>query len=208
MSAAQLRAGTGCLCIGEITSGTSDPSGCFPFMELPGIEALPFRCPEGAELWDALRIALQELRSRRAVACILARGTGCAAALALAEQLPVDRLVLMEPIMNLSGRDMPWHPSDARLRQARKLAGFARRNLSLCVSDTLIVESDLHTDASRLGGLSAHCRVCRLKIGGKRGNKLYTIREIDVKQAISCFLRAGELPKPLAENPEMCIIYG
>ena len=28
------------------------------------------------------------------------------------------------------------------------------------------------------------------------------------KQAITRFLKTGELPKSLAENPEMCIIYG
>ena len=48
----------------------------------------------------------------------------------------------------------------------------------------------------------------RLLLDGECAKDLYTIREFAVKEAISCFLHTGEVPKPLAENSEMCIIYG
>ena len=152
---------------------------------------------ESRDLWDRLRAELQAVRSGCDICGIVARGTGCAAALALAEQLPVDRLVLYAPRLTI--------PRDEG-RQTRRMAAYARRNLSLCVADTLII--DHGRTPPRLSGWSAHCRVSRLLLPGGEGDKLYTIREIVSKMAVSCFLHTGELPKTLAQNPEMCIIDG
>ena len=200
----------GCLCIDDITSGTSDPSGPFLFRGLSGVETWPFRCPEGENLWDGLRVALQALRKRWETVGVAAQGTGCAAALALAEQLPVDRLALVDPLLSIRGTGRGGGAMSADARVLRRIAAFARRNLSLCVSDTLIVETGADcVDCRRLAdALSTHCRVERIRFDVKTGEKLYKIREIEVKQAISRFLQAGERQKPLAENPEMCIIYG
>ena len=150
-----------------------------------------------SNLWERLMVELQSARSGSDILGIVARGTGCAAALALAEQLPVDRLVLYAPRVTI--------PVNGD-RQARRMAAYARRNLSLCVADTLIIEHD--RTSPRLSGWNSHCRVTRLALSGKGGDELYTIREIASKSAVSCFLRTGELPKKLAQNPEMCIIDG
>ena len=185
-------------------------------MELPGVETRRFRPSGGAPLWEGLQVAYQSLR-RGCDACgIMARDLGCAGALAIAEQLPVDRLVLIEPSLSVGRRGARRagdgnDPFPAPMwREMRRLAAFARRNLPLCVSDVLIVEGG-NRPVGRwdpIDRLPGHARVVRLRLRGKTGDDLYTIREIAVKQAISDFLRAGELPKPLAENPEMCIIDG
>ena len=186
----------GCLYIDEIASGTRAASGPSLFMALDG-EAR--RLDDiGPNLWERLQFALQAVRGRCDICGVVARGTGCAAALALSEQLPVDRLVLWTPRL--------WLPRGVGSGQARRLAAYARRNLALCVADTLIVDDD--RPAWRLAGWSARCRVCRLTLSGRAGDKLYTIREIASKTAVSCFLHTGELPKTLAQNPEMCIIDG
>jgi hypothetical protein len=79
------------------------------------------------------------------------------------------------------------------------------------VSDLLVVEHDRGNRGEplrRTYGTPVNCRVKRLLILGESDKELYTIREIAVKQAISRFLHPIEASKPLAENPEMCIIYG
>ncbi|MBR1560286.1 MAG: hypothetical protein IJ646_08620, partial [Clostridia bacterium] len=65
------------------------------------LDALGFRTerfvpkPEG--LHQALQRAYQRVRRDGAASCVLAAGMGCDCALALAGQLPVDRLALMDP---------------------------------------------------------------------------------------------------------------
>ena len=183
-------------------------------MELPGVETRRFHPSGGAPLWEGLQVAYQSLR-RGCDACgIMARDLGCAGALAIAEQLPVDRLVLIEPSLSVGRRGARRAGDDPFLapmwREMRRLAAFARRNLPLCVSDVLIVEGG-NRPVGRwdpIDRLPGHARVVRLRLCGKTGDDLYTIREIAVKAAISRFLKPIESSKPLAENPEMCIIYG
>lgn len=145
----------------------------------------------------------------------MAAGTGCAPALALACQLPVEKLVLIDPAapVRLSLRSRGHAGAEARRRDRalRRLAAFARRNLPLCVSDVLIVGHGVENgeDALRRAyGNPVNCRVRRLVVPGESDKDLYTIREFAVKAAISRFLHPIESSKPLAENPEMCIIYG
>lgn len=187
----------GCLYIDELVPGRSDSSGPSVFIEADG-EAREIEAPVRGELWGRLQNALQAVRARCDVCAILARGTGCAAALALAEQLPVDRLVLYEPCLSVP------RGTGALSRQARRIAAYARRNVSLCVADTLVIGGM----PSCLKGWSAHCRVNCLPHTGESGNKLYTIREIASKMEISRFLHDGELPKTLDFPDGMCIIDG
>jgi len=182
--------------------------------DIPGVEVFPFHCANIRVLWDRLQSALQDLRVEWGAAAAIAVGTGCAPALALACQLPVEKLVLIDPSApaRLPRRRGHEAPDDGqRVRALRRLAAFARRNLPLCVSDMLIVGHGAESgeDALRRAyGNPVNCRVNRLDVRGKTDKDLYTIREIAVKAAISRFLNPIESSKLLAENPEMCIIYG
>ena len=167
-----------------------------------GMPAFPFDWRGEEALLPRLQERLLQAR-RGGAAVILARGRGCGAALALAEQLPVERLALIDPEPALKSRI----PS---LSHPGRLYAFARRNLSLCVSDALVVEEASARGARRLreGGFCAHARLTRLSLAGEMDKELYTICENTLKTAITHFLRTGELPKELAENEEMCIIDG
>jgi len=185
--------------------------------DIPGVEIHPFHCANIHVLWDRLQCALYDLRGEWGTAAMIAVGAGCAPALALACQLQVEKLVLIDPsapvrASRLSGKKGNEDSDDGqRVRALRRLAAFARRNLPLCVSDMLIIGqgAECGEDALRRAyGNPVNCRVNRLDVRGKSDKDLYTIREIAVKAAISRFLNPFELSKPLAENPEMCIIYG
>ena len=201
----------GCLIIDGITSGRRSSSGLSCPMDLPGVAVRRFAACPPERLWERLQTEWQQLRKCFDTCGIMGLGTGCAGALALAEQLPVDRLVLLEPTLTFR-RAPGTGDANAALpdRQARRLMAFAHRNLPLCVSDLLIIETEPKRggQGDAIARLAVHCRVERLSIRVQRDGKMYTIREIEVKQAISCFLHAGEWQKPLAENPEMCIMDG
>ena len=206
MNSTRAEAAAGCLYIDSITSGASNASGLSLFTGLPGLETRPFHRTKGMGLWEGLQTALWEVREAcRGAVAVAAWDTGCAAAIALAEQLPVDRLVLVEPRLTLhaSGRGQHWG-EDMPYGQARRIMAFARRNLPMCVSEVMVIGSAAFPPV----GWPLRGGFRQLYIEGDIGEDLCTIRENTVKQAISCFLHTGELPKPLAENSEMCIIYG
>ncbi len=184
--------------------------------DIPGVEVYPFHCANVRDLWDRLQSAVHDLRGEWGAAAAIAVGTGCAPVLALACQLPLEKLVLIDPAAPVRPSRLSrgkGHAADdgRRKRALRRFAAFARRNLPLCVSDMLIVG---HGDESgedamrRAYGNPVNCRVNRLDIRGKSDKDLYIIREFAVKEAISRFLHPIDSSKPLAENPEMCIIYG
>ena len=184
------------------------------YRDIPGVEMHPFQYANVRDLWDRLQGALYDLRAEWGAAAAIAVGTGCAPVLALACQLPVEKLVLIDPVAPARALRRKGHDTaedGPRFRALRRLAAFARRNLPLCVSDMLIVGhgAESGVDAMRRAyGNPVNCRVARLDAQDKSDKELYTIREIAVKEAISRFLHPVETPKPLAENSEMCIIYG
>ena len=219
MASARVRETVGCLYLDDASFGLRGPDESCRTPDIPKVETRPFRCSDARRLWDELQTALQGLRAEWGACSVMAVGGGCAPALALASQLPTDRVVLVNPAPSGPGdrfrRFRPDGGADveaARVRRTlQRLAAFARRNLSLCVSDMLTVEDgtgDGGRWARRAFGKPVNCRVKRLVYGGDCAKELYTIREFAVKEAISCFLRTGEVPKLLAENSEMCIIYG
>lgn len=176
----------GCLVIDEIKSGENALSGLAFSKKLRVYPYIP-RARE--PLREGLQALLHRMRSERGAASILARGTGCGAALALAEQLPVERLVLLEPEA-MFRRTMIWERFRGEAaekdidRQARRLCAFARRNLSLCVADALVVEA-AESRGHRLlaeGGLGAHGRLLRLSSNDAE----------ETRQAIERFLCVGE----------------
>ena len=216
MACAGQRKSAGCLFIGDIASDKLRSDASDWSRDIPGLGIQVFQCQDVRRMWDMLQIGFQEVRSRWEMCGVIAEGTGCAAALALACQLPVDGIVLIDPTLPVwdpFGREQAAvRPEMVQARKmARRFAAFARRNLALCVGDMLILSHgcmDSSRALRRAFGNPANCRVSRLYVGGESAKELYTIREFDVKAAISRFLLQQEASKPLAENPEMCIIYG
>ena len=184
----------GCLCIGEITVGKRGFSDRFPFQRMEGVALRPCAPAQGEAAWEGMQAALQRVREEFGGASIQAVGSGCFPALALSAQLPVERLALIAP------ERAPY--------AFRRMERFARRNLSLCVCDILAVDGEACVPGLRAGGLGAHSRLTWLRLRGENGSKPLTDSKNALDSAISCFLRTGELPKSLAENREMCIIYG
>ena len=76
--------------------------------------------------------ALWRLRQRFEWICVSAEGSAACIAIALAAQLPVDRLVL-------TGSSLFVRRKIRMPRELVRLEGFARRNLALVVSEILLV---------------------------------------------------------------------
>ena len=125
---------------------------------------------------------------------VAAFGEAVLPALALAIQLEVDRVAVVDACLPGSGSD-------------RRLARFVTANLALCGGTFMWLGSgDIH--ASRLERRLERLGRVALTIRGEGETPPWTKCEFSVKNAICGFLRSGVHSKLLAENPEMCIIYG
>ena len=200
----------GCVLIDDCLSGTSRLSGLSSFLESKGISLHALDWSAAWDLLSALQMALQVARSAAGNASAVAWGTGCCAALALAEQLPVERLVLIDPKSPrsaLRGRSV-----DALSRQMVRLERFAERNLPLCVSDVLVVRPQQSKKPRARSPLDRarrpHGRLVSVEIPGADAKNLYTNCENALANGIYTFLKGGVFPKSLAEKSEMCIIDG
>lgn len=188
---------TGCLLIDEMLF---DARGLGAYGDLAdqGFRAERFSPDAGGDLHTALQRAYQQIRRDDAVNGILAYGTGCDCALALAGQLPADRLALLYPL--------DWQGGGPMERQLQRVRRYARRGAAFCVADVLIVPGLLTARdlPERLRRALCNSRVTLLK----PPEALWTKGKDVLKTGILHFLRHGVLPKSLAENAEMCIIYG
>lgn len=190
----------GCLVIDGFASGEDSLSGLSSFLNARGVRAAAF-CPNGGRLHAELQRAYQRVRGAGDVAAIAAAGTACDAALALAGQLPADRLVLIG-----GARAGGTLPDDWR-GQLRRIRAFARRNAVFCVADVLAVEPLSDAGLDRLDRLGR--ALCNSRFRGAAVREdLWINRKEVLKMGVYRFLCDGVLPKSLAENPEMCIIYG
>ena len=188
---------TGCLLIDELLFETR---GLAPFDEAAtrGLRAERFIPNDPRNLHIALQRAYQRVRRDDAPSGILAYGTGCDCALALASQLPTDRLALLSPL--------DWQGGGPQSRQLRRIRSYARRGAAFCVSRVLIVPG-LFTAPDLPDRLRR--ALCNSRVIVLEGRQAQEEKSKEVlKTAILHFLRHGVLPKSLAENPEMCIIYG
>ncbi len=187
---AELRDGAGCLILTD-AAHEADARALEDALSVPCGRAA-WRGGRGA--YDAAQFAFQEQCARRSVKAVAAFGAGCLPALALAVQLPVDRLALVDATPSETGED-------------RRLSRFARRNLALCGAE--ILWAGRAEDAMwrrllcRLPG-----RIACLDACDRAENGPLPKCEFSVKNAVCGFLQAGVHSKLLAENPEMCIIYG
>ena len=152
----------------------------------------------GPGLHAALQRAYQRIRRDDAPSGILAYGTGCDCALALAGQLPADRLALLYPL--------DWQGTGPLARSLRGVRRYARRGAAFCVADVLIVPG-LLTSRDLPGQLRRALCNSRVTVLQPPEDAWTKGKEV-LKTAILHFLRHGVLPKSLAENSEMCIIYG
>ena len=126
----------------------------------------------------------QRLRRRFGEATIVALGRGCAAALALAEQVTVERLALIRPELRVK------RGSSSRERQLSRVAAFARRNLACCASDILCCQSACSPMPARLQRETRGRFFPFFQGEGDRES---------INNAILLFLTAGECPKSLAD---------
>ena len=188
----------GCLIIDEPLQPVGALKPLAQALHQAGIRTAEFVPRDPRRLHLALQNAYQQVRRDDAVNGIVALGSGCDCALALASQLPTDRLALLEPLN--------WRSEGELGRQLGRVRRYARRGAAFCVSDVLILPGPC-TDPDlpeRLRRALCNSRVALLEVpdpAAPEGKEL-------IKTAILHFLRHGVLPKSLAENPEMCIIYG
>ena len=188
---------TGCLVIGDAFCEADGMNDLLKCLTEQGVRAEAFRISEQQSLYHDLQMAYQRVRRDDAPSAIAAWGAGCDCALAIAGQLPVDRVILISP-RALQARGERSKPL-ARVRR------YARRGMAFCVADALIVSFGEAGRAERelLEGL-CNCRAVLAEFPREawpKGKK-------DINLMVSRFLCAGVLPKSLAENSEMCIIYG
>lgn len=101
--------------------------------EFENTETLIF--DEDGRFLSRLRTALQGMRGRCRKVGVAAEGHVSGAAVSLAAQLPVDEILLMD-----SRIFTPGERKTKAQRQLARIAGFARRNLSLVVADAVLVD--------------------------------------------------------------------
>lgn len=117
----------------------------------PDAAALIFT--ENGRWLQSAQAAVADMRAEKKYICVAAEGGACAIALALAAQLPVERLALRN--CGLFDRKR----LRAASRQMREIAAFARRNLSLVISELTLADTS-ETEMRRLAsGLSGFAEI-------------------------------------------------
>ena len=130
---------------------------------------------------------------RKGGTCIAAEGEWWAAALALAAQMCVERILLIAPT------DLAKPANDEREKQIVRLKGFARRNLFFCVSEVLVLEDEISAQSDRR--IDSLCRrmcnssVRRISLSDQR----WTNCELSPIEAAVRFLDGGEFAFSLAK---------
>ena len=127
----------GCLLIGDGIAGWLEP--LETLLRARGTRTVRIG---GEGLLDAAQEGLRQARGTGGV-CIAAEGEMWAAALALAAQLPVERIVLIAP------EDRAISMRDERSRRLQRLKSYTRRNLFFCISSILLLETDAETQPDR-----------------------------------------------------------
>ena len=191
--------GIGCLLIDDILNGEGGSRELAPLLKCAGVLTRVFEPVAGIPLYPSLQRAWQSVRMEDGVSSVMAWGSGCDAALALAGQLPVDRLILAGPSR--------WRTDRTALsRTLGRIRRYALRGAAFCVAGVWVIPGP-GTDDALPARLSRALFNCPVAVAG-RAEDLCTERKEVMNSAVLHFLRRGELPKSLAENPEMCIIYG
>lgn len=107
---------------------------------------------ENEPLLYQAQAALQHARRKWDWLCVCAQGHAACLALALAAQLPVDRLALIAP---------EWGAGGMR-RELLRLRSYARRNLALITAEILLLDAPEDLVRSLMRG-NRHSRLCLLE---------------------------------------------
>lgn len=185
----------GCLLIGDLLFEPEALADWLPFLREKGLRAEAFRPGEG-DLHLSLQRAYQRVRQEDGLSALLAAGSGCDCALALAGQLPADRLALVNPL--------DWQGRGGLAGALNRVRRYARRGAGFCVADVLILPG-LHTPPDLVTRWQRELRNCRVHSLGTTED-MWTNRKEVLKLAVYRFLMEGLPPKYLAQNAEMCII--
>ena len=139
---------------------------------------------EGGRYLSLAQAALWRMRLNCTWVCVAAEGGAAAVALALAAQLPVDRLALMGSGIFIAGAkssgparggracrksDFAVLPrEEAASRELMRLKRYARRNLALVVSEMMLVNAPEEEIRGLMWGMGRR-KVCALECGGWDG---------------------------------------
>jgi len=112
-----------------------------------------------SDLLKDMQKELYGVRKQAARICVAAEGEMWTAALALAVQLCVDRVVLIHPSAGNGVQD------SCMRRQLNRLNGYVKRNLFFCVSDLLVVdpEMEMRRDMDAVLGRMVNARIWRMR---------------------------------------------
>lgn len=199
------RSTIGCLMINELTSEERQLSGLSVFLGKKGIYSRHFNIEDDKWIHAQLQSAYQRVCANSKERCIIGAGTGCIGALALAAQLPVDRLVLLDEAFGFNKEE-----KTNKRKPYRRLEAFADRNIPFCVTNALLIADKSEGSLERMmkkARAMSNSSICLIQIWGNLRKDLCTNCESEGKEIIYSFLSRGESPKCLAEKPEMCIIY-
>ena len=125
-----------------------DPSGGAQ-MHTESVQGLVFT--ENGSLLSQAQEALWRMRQNCDWICVAAQGDATCIALALAAQLPVDRVAV------LGAGSEKKHQN----RELRRLRAYARRNLALITAEILLIGADAGLTNALLRG-AGRCRLCVL----------------------------------------------
>lgn len=110
---------------------------------------------ENGRYLSLAQAALWRMRQRYGWVCVAAEGNAACIAAALAAQLPVDRLALAGSGLFLPGtKSLP--------RELARLNAYARRNLSLVVSEILLIGAQ-NGEVRGFIKSCVHARICTLE---------------------------------------------
>lgn len=110
---------------------------------------------ENGRYLSLAQTALWRMRQRYGWVCVAAEGSAVCIAAALAAQLPVDRLALAKGGLFLPGaKDLP--------RELMRLNAYARRNLSLVVSEILLIGAQ-NAELRGFQKSCVHARICAIE---------------------------------------------
>ena len=187
----------GCLLIGDLVFEPDALAGWQAFLSERGAAVESFR-PGTGDVHLSLQRAYQRVRREDGISAILAAGSGCDLAVALAGQLPVDRLALLNPL--------EWQGRGGLSGSLDRIRRYAWRGADFCVADILLLPG-LHTPPELPERWRRELRNSRVHLW-EPAEELWTNRKEVLKLTVLQFLLGGKPPKSLAENAEMCIIYG
>lgn len=197
---------TGCLMIEDFSSERGRVSGLYDYLNAQGVQTEIFDWNGEGCVHTRLQNAFYSVRKNCERTGIVAVDGGIDGAIALSAQLPVEGMVLIctgEDVARAEGGDMR--------RQFRRLSRFARRNMTFCVSDVLLISEKTGTGqdrADRIAKMLVNCASIGRLLHAKNNDKIWTDYEWAMNNQIYRFLFGEEFTKSLAENSEMCIIYG